>query len=73
MKVWNQRKNKSPEKDEIKLTKEQKVQLNEKLVDAIIEDSRTSNDFAKNGIKKIFSYLIPGYKPPCKKNNQKND
>ena len=67
LKVWNQRKNKIPEKDEIKLTKDQKVQLNEKLVDAIIEDSRTFNDFAKNGIKKVFSFLIPGYKPPCKK------
>jgi hypothetical protein len=48
LKVWNQRKNKSPEKDEIKLTKEQKVQLTEKLVDGIIEDSRSFNDFAKN-------------------------
>ncbi len=67
MKVWNQRKNKIPEKDEIKLTKDQKVLLNEKLVDAIIEDSRTFNDFAKNGIKNVFSFLIPGHKPPCTK------
>jgi hypothetical protein len=41
--------------------------LTEKLVDGIIEDSRSFNDFAKNWIKKVFSYLIPGYKPPCKK------
>ena len=61
------KKHKIPEKDEIKLTKEQKVQLNEKLVDAIIEDSRTFNDFAKNRIKKVFCFLIPGFKLPCKK------
>jgi hypothetical protein len=48
----------------IKLSPNQKRELNEKLVDSIIEDSRTYNDFAKGGIKSLFNYFSPGFKPP---------
>ncbi len=53
------------------MTRQQKHDLNDKIVDAIIEDSRTFNDFAKNGIKKVFSYLMPGYEPPSEKTIRK--
>ena len=50
---------------------EEKLKLDELVVDAIIQDSRTFNDFAKNGIKKVFEFLKPGYKPPSKKRIRK--
>ena len=45
----------------------EKQELDEKIVDSIIEDSRTFNDFAKKGMKKLFAFLKPGYKTPSKK------
>lgn len=65
LKAWNYKKNGMIENLEgIKLTPNQKRELKEKLVDSIIEDTRTFNDFAKSGMKNLFNYLLPGFKPP---------
>ena len=71
LKVWNVRKGKIENKVELKLTKDEKQEINNKIVDSIIEDSRTFNDFTKTGIKKLFDYLKPGYKPPSSKTIRK--
>ncbi len=49
------------------ITNSERDLIHDKLVDSIIEDSRTFNDFLKSGIKKLFKLLKPGYKPPCYK------
>ena len=49
------------------ISMEEKSKINEIIVDSIITDSRTFNDFLKKGITTLFEYLKPGYKPPSKK------
>jgi hypothetical protein len=72
LKAWNYKKNGKIENLEgIKLTPNQKRELKEKLVDSIIEDSRAFNDFAKSGMKNLFNYLLPGFKPPSHKTIRK--
>ena len=58
---------KKKNQSELRIPISEKKILDEMLVDCIIEDARTFNDFLKKGIKKVLLYLKPGYKPPCKK------
>ncbi len=52
-------------KSEIKtLTKNMKEELDDLLLNAIILDSRSFNDFRKKGIEKFLQKLRPEYKPP---------
>jgi hypothetical protein len=58
-------------KVEVKISKEEQMQIHEMIVNSIITDSRTFNDFKKKGIFQLLKYLKPGYKTPSKKTIRK--
>ncbi|CAF3997905.1 unnamed protein product [Rotaria magnacalcarata] len=50
--------------NKIKISEHLKKELHELCYNAVITDSRTFNDFRKEGMLAIFDRLMPGYTPP---------
>ena len=50
-----------------KIDRNEKSKLDEIVLDCIIKDSRTFNDFNKVGMLKLLGVIKPGYKPPSRK------
>ncbi|CAF3062539.1 unnamed protein product [Rotaria sp. Silwood2] len=60
--LYNSQRKKYQDKNTL-ISAELKQQLDEKLISAIIIDSRSFNDFARPGIKSFFATAVPNYKP----------
>ena len=54
--------------DKICIGREEKGKIDNQIIDFVIKDSRTFNDFHKPGMRKLLHLLKPGYKP-CSKEN----
>lgn len=46
------------------ISTERKKQLDSALISCIIHDSRSFDDFRKNGMRQFLSIAVPGYMPP---------
>ena len=51
----------------VKLTENERDEIHEKAVDAVVNDSCAFNVFMKPGMRNFISYLKPGYQPPNRK------
>ena len=50
----------------VKLSVNEKRFLNDEMINCIITDSRTFNDFNKPGMRRFLNVIKPGYKPCCR-------
>jgi hypothetical protein len=46
------------------ITPARKKELDDAIINCIIQDSRTFNDFSKPGMKEFLNKVLPNYKPP---------
>ena len=50
-----------------KISRNEKVIIDDELINCTIRDARTFNDFHKPGMRKFLNFIKPGYKP-CSRN-----
>ena len=51
---------------------EEKRKIDDELIECIIKDSRSFNDFEKPGMRKFLNVVLPNYVPCCRKTITKN-
>ena len=48
------------------ISKSEKSLIDDAVVECIVTDSRTFNDFSKIGMRNFLNVIRPSYKPPCR-------